>query len=645
MKKTLHLLLASACIIFIAPKLDAAIGDTLHVTTHNQVTVVTNPSAGANKYPVWAVFPDASVKYRKVILNFSYKCPPGQACGEWDYLDYVFIRRKGGVDSLSKNMEIARFITPYGNSFNSTWHAEFHLDITDYQFLLHDSVEIEYNHTGYETNVGKGWLLTLDFEFIEGTPVMETVAITNMWTGSFPYGNITNSIENYLTPTWLTMDNATNMLRMRIVQSGHGSDNTNCAEFCSKARTFLVDGIIFDIKNIWRTCGANPLYPQAGTWVYNRGGWCPGAIVDPDIYNINVSGGATHSLDVDMPSYGSSSPSANYVFGTQAIEFKSPLHANDASIEEVYSPNNIFEYSRDNAICDNAKIQLRNNGTSPLTNCVIKYGIVGQLFSSFQWSGNLLSHASETVTLPDYVLPVAGMQKFKVYLESVNGVADAYPHDDTVYTQTLIPQVFDTVIVFVYKTNNIPSQSAYVMYDHSNVVVKQVIGSSLAANSTYRDTLHLAPGCYRFTFSDSGNDGLTWWANAAQGSGYIRFENLAGSITKSFNSDFGSEVSYNLLVDPANIVSIDDNDESQNKVQLYPNPNAGTLICDIHVGKKQDLKISVYNILGRQMHTQVIPSYNNDGVVLNMKNFADGVYLVKVTSVDLNVTRKVVLKK
>ena len=30
-------------------------------------------------------------------------------------------------------------------------------------------------------------------------------------------------------------------------------------------------------QEIWRDdCGENPLYPQGGTWIYDRANWCPG---------------------------------------------------------------------------------------------------------------------------------------------------------------------------------------------------------------------------------------------------------------------------------------------------------------------------------------------------------------------------------
>lgn len=623
----------------------AAYGDTTHVVTHNEVLVVTNPSSGSNPYPSWGVFPTASVKYRKVILNLSYRCPTGQVCGEWDYLDYVYVRRKGGVNAPSENMEIARFITPYGNSFNQSWHSEFHIDLTDYQLLLHDSVEIEYIHTGYETNVGKGWVVTVDFALIEGLPALEPISITQLWNGSFPFGNAANPIENYLAAIGLTMDANAEILRIRMLQTGHGADNSNCAEFCQKTRYFKFNGTTAFTKNVWRLCGTNPVYPQGGTWIYNRANWCPGALVNPDIYDFAVTGGATDSVDVDMVAYTAANPSANYVFGSQAIQYKASINTNDASVEEVYQPNSIFEYSRMNPICDNSKVQLRNNSNIPLTSASFKYGLVGGSLSSYIWTGTLQPNKATDVTLPEYIFPAVGNQTFTAYIESVNGTADQYPYDDTIYSSVLIPIIHDTVFVFLYKTNTLASQTWFRMFDHNNQIVYSAVAGSLTANTIYRDTLYMPAGCYRFTLFDTGGDGLSFWANPGQGTGYARFLNMSGQIIKSFNADFGSEVSHNFLVDPASIVSVNDQIVNPYKAEVYPNPSSGELILDVIVRNPQDLKIEIINNLGQTVSQRFIENFSNDIITYDISSFVNGIYFVKISSDEVNETRKIVLEK
>lgn len=648
MKKSIFNLITLVFLVFLVFSCQSSVasyGDTTHVITHNQVLMVTNPSTGWNPYPAWGTFLNNTIKYRKVILNLSYRCPTGQSCGEWDYIDWIYLRKVGGVDSASKDMEIARFITPYGNSFNQSWHAEWHIDITDYQMFLHDSVEIEYIHTGYETNVGRGWVVTLDFTLIEGEPVMEPVNITQLWNGSFPYGNASNPIENYLTPITFTTDANTDIMRMRILQTGHGADNTNCAEFCAKARYTYLDSALVNTRSIWKTCGTNPLYPQAGTWIYNRANWCPGAVVFPDIYDFNVTGGSSHTLDINMQVYTATNPSANYAIGSQLIEYKNPVHVNDASIEEVYTPNNIFEYSRINAVCDNLKVQLRNNGTAQLTSATIKYGITGLTEYTYNWSGNINPNRTTDVVLNNYILPTLTNSQFRIYLQSVNGAADEYAYDDTVYSTALIPLVFDTPFVFLYKTNNLPGQTYFKFFDHNNNIIHQVLPGALLANTIYRDTLYFPAGCYRFTLYDTGGDGLNFWANPSQGTGYARFLNMSGQIIKSFNADFGSEVSHNFLVDPSNIVSVNDLVQFTPSVSVYPNPTQGNIVFEIIVPQKQDVTISIYNSMGQLALSQSYKNFNSEIIEMNISNFENGIYFAKIVSDEMNVVKKILLNK
>ncbi|HKK20843.1 MAG TPA: peptide-N-glycosidase F-related protein, partial [candidate division Zixibacteria bacterium] len=241
-------------------------GETVHVKSHDKVKVVTDPSKGYNSYPAWAVFPSDSTQYRKVTLYVTYACPDTQHCGEWDYIDNVLLRRTGGESGKVKDIELARLISPYGWQFDSTWSFTWHVDITDFSFLLHDSVQIEFRHGGYEKNDDRGWLITLDFAVSEGRPAVQVLGMDSLWCGTIPYGDPAKPTDSTLEPISFTDTNNATMARLRILQTGHGMDDMeNCAEFCSKWRQVYFDDSLIDQRQIWRKCGENPLYPQAGT--------------------------------------------------------------------------------------------------------------------------------------------------------------------------------------------------------------------------------------------------------------------------------------------------------------------------------------------------------------------------------------------
>lgn len=620
-------------------------GDTIHVLTHNQVTVVTDPSHGYNNYESWGVFPDANTTYRKVILTLHYECPNGIACGEWDYIDAVSIKRTGGMSGTSKDLEIARYITPYGNTFSQTWFSEFKIDVTDFDMFLHDSVEIEYQHGGYETNVSKGWSVTVDFACIEGIPAMEPVAITKLWNGSFPFGNSADPIENYLAPISFTSNPATNLSRIRIIQSGHGYDDHECAEFCSKQRFLYFDDTLKDTRDVWKKCGDNPIYPQGGTWIYDRANWCPGLPVRPDVYDFPVSGNSTHSVNIDMQPYVSANPSANYYIQSQLIEYKTPVFANDASIEDVYTPSTVFEYSRMNPICDNPHLVLKNNGNQPLTSTTINYGLEGLPTYQYNWTGNLAMNQTEEVLLSNVLMPDASHTSFKAFLSLVNGQADEYGYDDTVRTTALIPQVMDSAIIFYFKTNNNSFENSYQLTDENGTVLYERPQFSLDDVTSYKDTFNLTPGCYTLKFIDTGGDGLSFWANPDQGSGFAKFIKFNNQPVKIFNADFGNTILFNFTVAPSVISGISTSPETDEYAEVFPNPTAGPLTAEIRLKKAEAVTLELYNQLGQLVYESKLPIIQHQFADIDMSKFSGGYYTLQVKTSEKIFTKKISLVK
>ena len=162
MKRLLALLPA----ILLAAFVSAAPGDTTKVQSFAGLQM---DHYGA--FDTTVEFPDGSVAYRKILMNFTlgkYQCPgnpPPQYCGDWDYDVHMFIMTKTG-DTL----EIGRFITPYANASYArtpwTWKQRYVFDVTDFYNQLKDSATVRIFYSGYS------WGFTADvrFDMIEGTP-------------------------------------------------------------------------------------------------------------------------------------------------------------------------------------------------------------------------------------------------------------------------------------------------------------------------------------------------------------------------------------------------------------------------------------------------------------------------------------------
>ncbi len=619
-------------------------GDTLHVVSHNKTKVITDPSKGYNAYKSWAEFPGEEIKYRKAFLYVTYQCPDSQRCGEWDYIDNIYLRRKGSVNDSSLDIELARMISPYGSRFTPDWKFSWKTDVTDFSFLLHDSVEIEFNHTGYESNTDRGWLVTLDFELTEGTPVIEVLGYEKLWTGSFPYGDGNDDIENYLKPVNFENKFGADIARLRILQTGHGMDDLeNCAEFCNKYRNIYFDDSLIEQKQIWRECADNPLFPQAGTWIFDRANWCPGAIVYPDIYDLKLNDDREHAVNLDMEPYvNPNKPSANYVFSSYLFYCKKPGAINDVSIEEIISPSEEDIYSGINPVCYFPKIKIKNNGADNLNNMKISYLTGAGDERSFYWTGNLNSSGTAEIILPDVFSQKDDAQEFKVTLSEPNGKEDEYIHDNSLTSVIKLPPVFDPRIILIIKTNNEASHNYYQFINERNIVFNKSKTGKLKNNFIYRDTIFLRQGCYEFVFGDTANDGLDFWFNPEGGYGYVRFTDMNGRLIKAFNSDFGKEIRQQFIVtgDPGikeDITPI---------LNIFPIRNPGKFFCDIFLNENRDITLQITTEDKKEIvYEKKLKKFKEGMVDIDISREADGFYFVNLTSRGKTVTKKIKVKR
>ncbi|OYT15181.1 MAG: hypothetical protein B7C24_14465 [Bacteroidetes bacterium 4572_77] len=81
------------------------------------------------------------------------------------------------------------------------------------------------------------------------------------------------------------------------------------------------------------------LYPQGGTWFYDRAGWCPGMPVTQQnldltpYINIGVDEEVAVDYNVEYDPYG------NYVTEIFFVSYDEPNFNNDAALEEIIAPS------------------------------------------------------------------------------------------------------------------------------------------------------------------------------------------------------------------------------------------------------------------------------------------------------------------
>jgi len=231
-------------------------------------------------------------------------------------------------------MELINFITPYGINLNLnglnglTWA----FDVTDFAPILHGPRHMEMRDGLYQEE------MDIKFVFVEGTPPRDVKSISQIWpSGSWVSPSYNEILSNkYFESRDLTLDAAAAQFKIRSAISGHGQEG----EFIPRSHTIRLNNAINYSRNVWRDCATNPIYPQGGTWIYDRAGWCPGAAIDLKEYDItpDVTPGQNINLDYSLPNI-SNPGQSNYRINNQLVSYGAPNFTLDATLDYIKSPS------------------------------------------------------------------------------------------------------------------------------------------------------------------------------------------------------------------------------------------------------------------------------------------------------------------
>ncbi|MGE3802818.1 MAG: peptide-N-glycosidase F-related protein, partial [Candidatus Kapaibacterium sp.] len=495
-------------------------------------------------------FPEAGGRYEKILMYYTLKCDArtkadNYGCGEWDYSTWTRI-----WDDSVTHWEIGRFITPYGINLSLgpdgvTWV----FDVTDYTPILTGTKRV--------TAGNSQELLDLQFHFIKGTPPRDPLSVTRLWRpGSHSYEKIVQ--DSLLEPIQVQLNPSASMYRINTRPQGgnfNGGPNTdNCAEFCDREHWLRINGEERFRWNVWKECGNIPVYPQGGTWLIDRAGWCPGEIVETQQHELTpfVTPGETITVDYGIENPPQFVPYGHWVFWADLIAYGPPNFTTDASVEEIIAPTTDDRHSRINPICSSPIVRIRNTGSEALTSLTIEYGIAGGKMMSYSWTGSLDFLEDGVVQLPS--IPIeeweTSSRTFQVRIKDPNGKSDEYARNNyaesTFEVPERVPEQFDIRIV----TNNLTefagaSYQWELLDSDGNVVQRQ---TNIQSNTTLTYPMNLPEGCYTFRFVNPAGLGLDFWFYRDQlGTGSIQFRSN-GKPFKDFENDFGNEINYQFRV-------------------------------------------------------------------------------------------------
>jgi Peptide-N-glycosidase F, C terminal len=246
-------------------------------------------------------FPEAAVlqQYNALDIDLSITCDAPEAlnCAEWDSNVDLFLcdglepLPDSKEDAKSCNTLLARWITPYARA--SRWvvdasHAlamlpagrEVRLRLYS-QVKTVDTVTLRLHHTD------------------EGLPfAYEKLWINGNSDGAYD-GILSNEYNANHPPLTIHPPADATSAELRMVVSGHGASQVTgvqgCAEFCNHGHRFTFSDAFRVAKQhpmastaygCMDTLDTGTIPNQFGTWIYGRGGWCPGNTVIPWIQDV-----------------------------------------------------------------------------------------------------------------------------------------------------------------------------------------------------------------------------------------------------------------------------------------------------------------------------------------------------------------------
>jgi hypothetical protein len=312
--------------------------------------------------------------------------------------------------------------------------------------------------------------------------------------------------------------------------------------------------------------------------------------------------------------------------------------SNGCTAPEVYDIDGSLKIESLNTACQTSfapVIKLENKGTNAITSAVLTYNVDNGTNEVYNWSGNLATNQSATITL-NTLSPAEGEHTFYVAIQSVNNATDQNTFNNNKSQDFSITSGYNTTqVVFNLQRDLYGSETTWSIVNQS--------GTTLASGGPYTDTSSLpalftqnitvSNGCYTFTISDAYGDGIC----CDYGNGYYNLK-TANNTTITSGTEFTDTVSKTFIINTS--LSAEDF-VAKNSITIYPNPVNDYLTIQTY---NTDLPSSytIYNALGQVIARNKINAIQD--LEINTENLSNGIYIITIVDQYKNTTTKKFIK-
>jgi hypothetical protein len=295
-------------------------------------------------------------------------------------------------------------------------------------------------------------------------------------------------------------------------------------------------------------------------------------------------------------------------------------------------------------VCDGQSItpivKVDNSG-SAITSINFSTSVNGGTAVPFTYNGNIPSFGSQEITLPAMVVNAIGTNNVQVTITSVNGGAGNVGSVSVVTKPIAIASVANGLNAVVkVTTDQYGSETTWKLFNSANTVVAQGGPyTDAAASGTFPqadvNVTLVANECYKAVVYDAYGDGF----DAGTGNGDFKIQ--VGGVSVATVATFSGGASMEDAMKVGATASIDEA-SAEIAMAVYPNPASG--MVNVSFEGKGDYSISIMDVSGRTVATQVVTASGTTNVEMSINNLQAGNYFVSVANGGSSYTQKLMVK-
>lgn len=309
------------------------------------------------------------------------------------------------------------------------------------------------------------------------------------------------------------------------------------------------------------------------------------------------------------------------ILQSDKISLAGPTGVNNASVVGVENMPETCDY------LISPILSVENLGSADITSLEIDYSINGgNTTGTYNWSGDPIALFDEaSIVLEDISFAILNATNdIDFDITHVNGVADDDTSNNTLSASfnEALAAVDDYLRLYMITDNN-GAECTWTIEDSTGTVVES--GGPYGNNETVNVYPELLHDCYTFSIFDAGGDGggSVILVDADNTALYYSSGNYgAGEIQEFVIPDVGQSV----------------DDQAFASVVLFPNPTNATL----NIENANGLSVAIMDVLGRELFMQKITTTKQQ---IDVENFAEGTYIVRLTDGVKVRTEKIIISR